>query len=75
MRPSLAWPGPADPECEMIVDHELGLTILGRCGLPPARLVVENTRSWEWESLPRREPRRARERLGPLKPTSRPSKP
>ena len=37
----------------MIVDHELGLTILGRCGLPPVRLVVENTRSVEWESLPR----------------------
>ena len=51
----------------MIVDHELGLTHLGRCGLPPVRLVVENTRSWEWISLPRREPRRARERLGPLR--------
>jgi hypothetical protein len=47
----------------MIVDHELGLTHLGRCGLPPVRLVVENTRSFEWISLPRREPRRARERL------------
>ena len=41
----------------MIVDHELGLTHLGRCGLPPVRLVVENTRSYEWISLPRREPR------------------
>ena len=49
----------------MIVDHELGLTILGQCGL---RLVVENTRSWEWISLPRREPRRARERLQGLTP-------
>ena len=39
----------------MIVDHELGLTILGRCGLPAARLVVENVRSFEWISLPRRE--------------------
>ena len=39
-----------------------GLTILGRCGLG-LRLVVENVRSFEWESLPRREPRRARERL------------
>ncbi len=57
----------------MIVDHELGLTILSRCGLPPVRLVVENTRSYEWESLPRREPRRARERLGPLKPRGRAS--
>jgi hypothetical protein len=51
----------------MIVDREAGLTHLGRFGLPPVRLVVENTRSYEWESLPRREPRRARERLGPLK--------
>jgi hypothetical protein len=52
----------------MIVDHELGLTHLGRCGLPPVRPVVENTRSYEWESLPRREPRRARERLRGLEP-------
>ena len=52
----------------MIVDREAGLTHLGRCGLPPVQLVVENTRSWEWESLPRREPRRARDRLGPLQP-------
>jgi hypothetical protein len=59
----------------MIVDHELGLTILGRFGLPPVRLVVENTRSYEWESLPRRESRPARHRLGPLKPTSRQPKP
>ena len=41
----------------MILDHELGLTHLGRCGLPPVRLVVENVRSFEWESYPRREPR------------------
>ena len=47
----------------MIVDREAGLTHLGRFGLPPVRLVVDNTRSYEWESLPRR----ARERLGPLK--------
>ena len=53
----------------MIVDREAGLTHLGRFGLPPVRLVVENTRSYEWESSPRREPRRARERLGPLKVT------
>ena len=52
----------------MIVDHELGLTHLGRFGLPPVRLVVENTRSYEWESLPRREPRRARDRLRGLAP-------
>ena len=52
----------------MIVDHELGLTILGRCGLPAARLVVENVRSFEWISLPRRERRRARDRLRGLEP-------
>jgi hypothetical protein len=46
----------------------IGLTHLGRCGLPPVRLVVENTRSYEWISLPRREPRRARERLPGLAP-------
>jgi hypothetical protein len=52
----------------MILDHELGLTHLGRCGLPPVRLVVENVRSFEWESYPRREPRKPRDRLGPLAP-------
>jgi hypothetical protein len=41
-------------------------TIIARCTAGP-RLVAENVRSWEWESFPRREPRRARERLGPLK--------
>jgi len=48
---------------------EVGLTILGRCGLrqPWLRLVSDHVRSWEWESLPRREPRRARERLSDLK--------
>jgi hypothetical protein len=47
-----------------------GLTILGRCGLrqPCLRLVADHPRSYEWETLPRREPRRARERLGPLQP-------
>ena len=35
------------------------------------RLVIEHVRSWEWESFARREPRRARERLGPLNPTTR----
>jgi hypothetical protein len=34
-------------------------------------LVADNTRSWEWESFPRREPRPARERLAnPAKPVS-----
>jgi len=37
--------------------------------------VMENVRSWEWQRLPRREPREARERLGPLKPISRQPKP
>jgi hypothetical protein len=49
----------------MIVDRELGLTHRGQ---PPVRLVVEKTRSFEWISLPRREPRRARERLRGLAP-------
>ena len=40
-----------------------GLT-LGRCGREPAiRLVSERIPIWEWESLPRRKPRRARDRL------------
>jgi hypothetical protein len=30
-------------------------------------LVSERVASWEWESYPRREPKPARERLGPLK--------
>ena len=53
----------------MASDREAGLTILGRCGLrqPWLRLVSDQVKSWEWESLPRREPRRARERLAPLK--------
>ena len=44
-----------------------GLTILGRCG-GGLRLVMEKTRSFEWISLPRREPKRARERLRGLEP-------
>ena len=39
------------------------LTIISSCGQEPTvSLVSERTASWEWESLPRREPRRARER-------------
>jgi hypothetical protein len=32
-----------------------GLTVLGRCGLrePCLRLVSDQAKSWEWESLPR----------------------
>jgi hypothetical protein len=53
-----------------MIEPPAGLTHLGRCGLPPVRLVVENTRSWEWISPPRREPRRARDRLAPLRPST-----
>jgi hypothetical protein len=31
------------------------------------RLVFDNVRSWEWETIPRREPRSPRERLGPIR--------
>ena len=48
---------------------------IGRIGEPGLSLVSDRTLPWEWEGYPRREPRPARERLGPLKPTSRPSKP
>ena len=41
-------------------------TILGS-GLGPW-LVSHHVRSWEWESFSRREPKPARERLGPLHP-------
>jgi hypothetical protein len=33
---------------------------------PKLELVSDNVRCWEWESYPRREPKPARERLGPL---------
>jgi hypothetical protein len=55
-----------------------GRTILGSAhGTANAgpRLVIENVKSFEWESFARREPRRARERLGPLNPTARLPKP
>jgi hypothetical protein len=45
-------------------DDRPGLTIISRCG-GGLRLVSDRVRSFEWESYPRREPRRARER--PLK--------
>ena len=47
-----------------------GLTVLRRCGLRETwlRLVSDQAKPGEWESLPRREPRRARERLGSLQP-------
>ena len=40
-------------------------TILGS-GLGPW-LISHHVRSWEWESFARREPKPARERLGPLR--------
>lgn len=48
-----------------------GLTVLGRCGLRVAwlRLVSDQAKPGDWESLPRRDPLRARDRLGPLQPT------
>jgi hypothetical protein len=50
-------------------DEPQGLTIISRCGQELAiRLVSERVASWEWESLPRREPKRARERLRGLAP-------
>jgi hypothetical protein len=33
-------------------------------------LVSDRTVSWEWDTYPRREPKPARERLGPLKSRS-----
>jgi hypothetical protein len=47
--------------------HALRRAANEHCGLG-LRLVSDQVKSWEWESLPRREPRRARERLRPLKP-------
>jgi hypothetical protein len=50
-------------------DRDGGLTIISRCGQEPTiRLVSERVASWEWISLPRREPRRARERQRGLAP-------
>jgi hypothetical protein len=42
-------------------------TIIGACYAGPY-LAAENVRCWEWESYPRREPCRARERLPGLGP-------
>jgi hypothetical protein len=42
-------------------DDRPRLTILGRCG-GGLRLVSDQPKAWEWESLPRREPKPARER-------------
>src|SRR5262249_39664595 len=51
-----------------------GRTIIGAAYAGPG-LVTDNVRLFEWESFPRREPRKARERLGPLNPTARLPKP
>ena len=49
-------------------DHD-PRTIISRCGREPTiRLVSDRVASWEWESLPRREPRKATERLRGLAP-------
>jgi len=48
-------------------------TIIGAASAGP-QLVVENTRSWEWESFARREPRRARDRLPSLRKKKVPTK-
>jgi len=42
-----------------------GKTIIGTANGGP-RLIVENVKSLEWESFDRREPLKARERLGPV---------
>jgi hypothetical protein len=53
-------------------EREAGLTIIGGAGRwPRLRLAVENVRSWEWESFPRREPKPPRERLAPLRTSAR----
>jgi hypothetical protein len=39
---------------------------IGRIGETGLMLVSDRTSSWEWESLARREVKRARERLGPI---------
>jgi hypothetical protein len=51
----------------MSAEQPPGLTILGRCtnGL---RLVSDQAKPCDWESLPRREPKPARERLRGLAP-------
>ena len=50
-------------------ERDAGLTIIGRCGLRQLclRLVSDRAKPGDWESLPRREPKAARERLGPIR--------
>jgi hypothetical protein len=43
-----------------------GRTIIGAVTAGP-RLVIDRVRACEWESFPRRELHRPRERLGPIK--------
>jgi hypothetical protein len=54
----------------MADEPPVGLTVLGRCGLREAwlRLVSDQAKPGDWESLPRREPRRARDRQQGLAP-------
>jgi len=51
---------------ERAMNEREGLTIISQCSAG-LTLVSDRVRSFEWISLPRREPRRARERLAPLK--------
>ena len=40
---------------------------IGRVGEAGLFLVSDRTLSWEWDSLPRRDPKAAWERLGPIR--------
>ena len=40
---------------------------IGRVGAAGLFLVSDRTLSWEWQSLPRRDPKPAWERLGPIR--------
>jgi len=57
------WVGPL---VERAMNEREGLTIISQCSAG-LTLVSDRVRSFEWISLPRREPRRARERLAPLR--------
>jgi hypothetical protein len=65
--PSVKWSGPISRPTRRLSsdeDDESYRTILGR-GLGPW-LISDRPKGWEWESFARREPKPARERLGPL---------
>ena len=56
-------------------EPQVGLTVLGRCGLrqPCLRLVSDQVKSWEWESLAQGAAQ-GEERLAPLKSSQSPRK-